>query len=174
MAPVTDLVAPGPDGSVVVVLDGVTNPANVGMILRSATAAGVDGVVLPHVGSPSVDPLVVKASAGVAYRAPILRCRQAADGVRALRALGYRVVGLAADAATDLWRVEVPRAVAFVLGNETSGLSPATAQLVDDWVAVPMANGVESLNVADTAAVVCFELARRRAARAGPPRVGRR
>jgi 23S rRNA (guanosine2251-2'-O)-methyltransferase len=165
MAPVEDFVQrPGPDGGsdAVLVLDAVTNPANVGMILRAATAAGLAGVVLPRAGSPGIDPLVVKASAGVAYRAPILRCRTAADGVRVLRAAGWRVAGLDGGAPEDLYGAQLPAATAFVLGNETDGVSPEVAELVDVWVSIPMAGGVESLNVATAAAVVSFELLRRR------------
>jgi 23S rRNA (guanosine2251-2'-O)-methyltransferase len=70
----------GNDPAAVLVLDGVTNPANVGMVLRSATAAGLDGVLLPRRGVPAIDPLVVKASAGVAFRAPVLRAATAEEG----------------------------------------------------------------------------------------------
>jgi len=132
------------------------------MILRTATAAGVAGVLLPRAGSPGVDPLVVKASAGVAYRAPILRCRSAADGVRTLKDAGWRVVGLDGGAPDDLYATPLPAATALVLGNETEGVSQEVAALVDTWVSIPMANEVESLNVSNAAAVVCFELLRRR------------
>jgi 23S rRNA (guanosine2251-2'-O)-methyltransferase len=155
--------SPGANGSdLVLVLDGVTNPSNVGMILRTATAAGLAGVVLPRVGSPGVDPLVVKATAGVAYRAPILRSRSAADAVRTLRAAGWRIVGLDAAAAADVYATDLPAATALVLGNETAGTSPEVAELVDFWLSIPMTGGVESLNVSSAAAVVCFELLRRR------------
>jgi 23S rRNA (guanosine2251-2'-O)-methyltransferase len=77
--------------STVLVLDGLTNPQNVGMILRTAVAAGVDGVVVPTSGVAALGPLVVKASAGMAFDAPILRARSAADAIAALRvAHGYR------------------------------------------------------------------------------------
>jgi 23S rRNA (guanosine2251-2'-O)-methyltransferase len=163
MAPVEDFVQRPPAGGsdTVLVLDGVTNPSNVGMILRTATAAGLAGVVLPRVGSPGVDPLVVKASAGVAYRAPVLRCRTAADGVRTLREAGWRVVGLDGGAPDDLYATQLPSATALVLGNETDGVSQEVAGLVDTWVSIPMAGEVESLNVSNAAAVVCFELLRR-------------
>src|SRR4051794_30116327 len=166
MALVEDFVQrPAGGGSdTVLVLDGVSNPSNVGMILRTATAAGLAGVVLPRAGSPGVDPLVVKASAGVAYRAPILRCRTAADGVRILKDAGWRVVGLDGGAPHDLYASDLPAATAFVLGNETEGVSPQVAELVDVWVSIPMAADVESLNVASAAAVVSFELLRRRLA----------
>ncbi|GAB2761956.1 RNA methyltransferase [Terrabacter koreensis] len=145
----------------VLVLDGVTTPANVGMILRSATAAGVDGVVVPRRGVASIDPLVVKASAGVAFRAPILKAFTAAEAVGALKAVGFHVVGLDAGGDDDLFSAHLPEPVAFVLGSETAGLSPDVAELVDTWVSIPMAAGVESLNVSAAAAVVCFELVRR-------------
>jgi 23S rRNA (guanosine2251-2'-O)-methyltransferase len=145
----------------VLVLDGVTTPANVGMILRSATAAGVDGVVVPRRGVASIDPLVVKASAGVAFRAPILKAFTAAEAVAALKAVGFHVVGLDAGGDDDLFSAHLPEPVAFVLGSETAGLSPDVAELVDTWVSIPMAAGVESLNVSAAAAVVCFELVRR-------------
>jgi 23S rRNA (guanosine2251-2'-O)-methyltransferase len=146
----------------IVVLDGVSNPSNVGMIIRSAVAAGIDGVVLPRVGSPSVDPMVIKASAGVAFRAPILHCRTAVDGLEALRGKGYRIYGLARAAARPLFGEDFPPRTVFVLGNETDGISAAVAPLVDEWISIPMAGGVDSLNVSSAAAVVCFEVARRR------------
>jgi 23S rRNA (guanosine2251-2'-O)-methyltransferase len=148
----------------VLVLDAITNPANVGMILRTATAAGIDGVVLPRRGVPAIDPLVVKASAGVAFHAPVLRTATAERACAALRATGFTVLGLSgtASGATSLFRDPPPSRVAYVLGNETSGISPVVAAQLTGWVSIPMAGGVESLNVASAAAVVCFEWARRR------------
>src|SRR3954464_6931724 len=153
---------PSAGAEAVLVLDAVTNPQNVGMILRTATPAGLAGGVLPGTGSPGVAPLVVKASAGVAYRAPILRCRTAADGVRALKAAGWRVAGLDGGAPEDLYATELPAATAFVLGNETEGVSGEGAELVGVWGSIPTPAPVESLNVASAAAVVSFELLRRR------------
>jgi len=145
----------------VLVLDGVTTPANVGMILRTATAAGVDGIVVPRKGVASLDPLVVKASAGVAFRAPILKAATAGSAVKTLKDKGFHVVGLDATGDDDLFGAHLPEPVAFVLGSETAGLGPDVADLVDTWVSIPMAAGVESLNVSAAAAVVCFELVRR-------------
>jgi 23S rRNA (guanosine2251-2'-O)-methyltransferase len=145
----------------VLVLDGVTTPANVGMILRSATAAGIDGIVVPRKGVASLDPLVVKASAGVAFRSPILKAFTAGEAVADLKRAGFHVVGLDAGGDDDLFAAHLPEPVAFVLGSETAGLTPEVAELVDTWVSIPMAAGVESLNVSAAAAVVCFELVRR-------------
>ncbi len=148
----------------VLVLDAITNPANVGMILRTATAAGIDGVVLPRRGVPSIDPLVIKASAGVAFHAPVLRSSTAELACAALREAGFGVLGLSGSApgAGSLFGDSPPPQVAYVLGNETTGISPAVAAQLTGWVGIPMAGHVESLNVASAAAVVCFEWARRR------------
>ncbi|MHA6785102.1 TrmH family RNA methyltransferase [Pseudonocardia saturnea] len=163
MAPVAEFLddlAPGAPATVLV-LDRVTNPANVGMILRSATAAGVDGVLLPRRGVPAIDPLVVKASAGVAFRAPVLRAGTVEEGCEALRAAGFTLYGL--DAGGDsLIDAELPSRVALVLGNETDGLSDTVRPYLDGVLAIPMHGGVESLGVASAAAVAAFELARRR------------
>ena len=144
------------------VLDGVTNPGNVGMVLRTATAAGIDGILVPRRGVPAIDPLVIKASAGVAFRAPVLRSATAAEGCAQLRAAGISVLGLAGDATISLLHDPLPERVALVLGNETDGLSPAVRAELDGTVAIPMCGGVESLNVASAAAVASYELLRRR------------
>lgn len=164
----------GPAG--VIVLDAVTNPANVGMILRTATAAGFDGVVLPRRGVPAIDPLVIKSSAGVAFRSPVLRTATADQACQALRGAGFAVLGLSGSApgAISLFGDPMPRRVAFVLGNETSGISAAVTSRLTGWVTIPMAGGVESLNVASAAAVVCFEWARQRTARNLSPSRGDR
>ena len=88
MRPLALAVSQGLHGPVLV-LDGITTPANVGMILRTATAAGFSGIVVPRRGVASIDPLVVKASAGVAFKAPILKVATALEAVQALREAGY-------------------------------------------------------------------------------------
>lgn len=145
-------------------LDGITNPSNVGMIVRTATAAGV-GVVLPRAGVPDINPLVIKASAGVAFRARLLRAETSAGAAAHLVAAGYHLVGLAAAATTSIFDDErLPQRVALVLGGESEGITPAVADHVARWVSIPLRAGVDSLNVAVAAGVVCFELVRR----AGP------
>jgi 23S rRNA (guanosine2251-2'-O)-methyltransferase len=145
----------------VLVLDGITTPANVGMILRTATAAGVDGIVVPRRGVASIDPLVVKASAGVAFHAPVLRCYTAEEACRDLREAGYPLYALAGDARESLFDADLPRRAAYVLGGETDGVSEEVRRHVTGLLSIPMAGGVESLNVASAAAVLCFELVRR-------------
>ena len=163
MAPVDEWLA-GLDAAApaaVLVLDRLTNPANVGMLLRTATAAGVDGVLLARRGLPSIDPLVVKASAGVAFRAPVLRSGTVEEGCAALREAGFGLHGLDAGGAS-LLDARLPDRVALVLGNETDGLSASVRDLLDGTLAIPMHAGVESLGVASAGAVAAYELARRR------------
>jgi 23S rRNA (guanosine2251-2'-O)-methyltransferase len=120
----------------VLVLDGVNNPQNVGMIIRTSAAAGLAGVVLPRVGSPDIDPLVIKASAGVAFHAPVIRCRTAAEAAEELSRAGFRVFGLAGGARTSLYGARFPDRAAIVLGNETEGIGDGCAGWVDQWLRV--------------------------------------
>jgi 23S rRNA (guanosine2251-2'-O)-methyltransferase len=145
----------------VLVLDGVSNPQNVGMILRTAVAFGLGGVVLPRKGSPEVGPYVIKASAGVAFRAPILRAATSLEAVEGLKGAGFQLVGLRAKEGSPIGDAAVPSRAAFVLGNETLGTSPDVAAWIDVWMHIPMAGAAESLNVAVAAAVVAYELSRR-------------
>ncbi len=161
MRRLTDALA-GDRPASVLVLDGITTPANVGMILRTATAAGIGGIVVPRRGVASIDPLVVKASAGVAFHAPVLRCYTAEEAASALRDAGYPLYALDGTARVSIFDAELPRRAAFVLGGETDGVSSAVRQHVSGLVSIPMSGGVESLNVASAAAVLCFELVRRR------------
>lgn len=140
----------------VLLLDSVHNPANVGMILRAGVAAGIDGIVVPTRGTADIGPIVIKASAGVAFRAPILRVETSADAAAMLSDSQFAVIGLDAGG-EDLYDADLPDRVVYVMGNEASGLSVET----DYNVAIPLASDVESLNVATAAAVLCFELVRR-------------
>lgn len=145
----------------VLLLDGITTPANVGMILRTATAAGLEGVIVPRRGVAALDPMVVKASAGVAFRAPVLRCGSAREAAEMLTDAGYGLYALSASGKSTVFDVPLPQRAAFVLGGETEGVGAAVAELVTEWVSIPMPGDVESLNVSAAAAVLAFELVRR-------------
>ena len=145
------------------VLDNVHNPSNVGMIIRSAVGAGIDGLVVPRRGTAELGPLVLKASAGIALRAVLLRCDTTADAVAQLQHARFELIGLDAahPDAEDLFLAPLPQRAAYVLGNETDGLSPDVAPLLQRHLAIPLDAGVESLNVACAATLVAFEIARR-------------
>jgi 23S rRNA (guanosine2251-2'-O)-methyltransferase len=145
----------------VLLLDGITTPANVGMILRTATAAGLGGVIVPRRGVAALDPMVVKASAGVAFRAPVLRCGSAGQAAEMLAEAGYGIYALGASGKTSVFDVDLPQRAAFVLGGETNGVGREVGELVTEWLSIPMPGDVESLNVSAAAAVLSFELVRR-------------
>ncbi len=137
-------------------LDGISNPQNLGMILRSAAAGAVHGVVWSSRGNAPLGPLVAKASAGTLYRAPVLRCEDLTAGLRACRAAGIRICAMRADAPLSLFEFRPRGHCLFLLGNETEGVSREAAALADTALSIPMRNGVESLNVAVTAALIAY------------------
>ena len=149
-------VAKGPQ--TVLALDGLTNPQNVGMIIRSVVAAGIDGVLYPKRGIASLGPLVIKASAGNIFRAPLIRCESTAAAVTTLKSAGYQVAILEASATASLFEFRATSDVVAVLGGESDGIGQEVEALADTRLSIPMANGVESLNVAVTAALVAFQL----------------
>lgn len=162
MRPLADtLESPAHAPRTVLLLDGITTPANVGMILRTATAAGIGGIVVPHRGVASLDPLVVKASAGVAFHAPVLRAPTATDAAELLSEAGYPLFALDSHAPDSVFDADFDARSAFVLGGETGGLSDGVRPYIASTLAIPMLGDVESLNVASAAAVLCFELFRR-------------
>jgi 23S rRNA (guanosine2251-2'-O)-methyltransferase len=151
--------------AVCVVLDSITTPANVGMIIRSAVGAGLDGVVVPTRGVADLGPMVIKASAGTAFQAPLLRVLTSAEAAQLLLDARFDLVALDAQGDTDLWEAELGPRTAFFLGGEHAGLSEEVGHMVTRSVRVPLADGVESLNVAAAAAIVFFEARRRGALR---------
>jgi len=137
-------------------LDGIHNPQNLGMIVRSAAAGSIDGILLPKSGSAKLSPLVMKASAGTLFKLPIYYCETLPELLAELKAAGWTLFALSSHASETIHRLSVPARSVFVLGNESEGVSGAVAALCDRGVAIPMRRGVESLNVAVTAALLAF------------------
>lgn len=141
-------------------LDGITTQENAGMILRSAAAAGLDGVIWPERGTAPLDPRVIKASAGTAFRIAIHRTPTLEEGLAALKAVGIAAIGLDAGGEADLFGTGLPDRAVIVVGAESTGLSDPVRALLDRTVAIPLAPGVESLNAACAATLAAFHLAR--------------
>ncbi|GAA5523797.1 putative tRNA/rRNA methyltransferase Rv3579c [Microbulbifer aestuariivivens] len=137
-------------------LDGITNPQNLGMIIRSACAGGIDGILLPRKGCAQIDPLVIKASTGAVFKTRILRCDSLAATLEQFRASGAEIFGLSSHAEDTLSAINSDQPKVFVLGNETRGVGEAVARQCSRLVRIPMRNNVESLNVAVTAALISF------------------
>lgn len=155
----------------VVVLDGVTDPQNLGAIARSAEAAGAGGLVLPRRRSATVGPAAEKAAAGAFGWLRVALVPNVAGALTGLAERGFWSVGLAGEAGEDIWSSPLLEGkVALVVGAEGGGLSRLAAERVDGLAAIPMAGKLASLNASAAAAVALFEVVRRRAlARSGRP-----
>lgn len=136
-------------------LDNITNPQNVGMIIRSAAAGFIDGLVVPRKGCAELGPLVIKASAGALFKAPIYRCETSDDALQKLQG-DYQLAALSLAARDDFFSYDFSRPTVFILGNESTGVSRHVTDQCHSLLKIPMNNGVESLNVAVTAALVAF------------------
>lgn len=137
-------------------LDQITNPQNVGMILRSAAAGKLDGVIIPKRGCARLDSLVIKASAGTFFRTTVFSCDQLAPTLKTLADKNVQLCLMAADARQTLFAHQPQGSVVYVLGNETEGVSAEVRKLPHTGLSIPMANGVESLNVAMTATLIAY------------------
>lgn len=137
-------------------LDGITNPANLGMIIRSAAAGEIDGIIWSRRGNAALGPLVIKASAGTLYKAPLVICPELPAALQQCRDHGASIVILAADAPRSLFDHRPAGHCVYVLGNESEGVSEAVRALADTALSIPMADGVESLNVAVTASLIAY------------------
>jgi 23S rRNA (guanosine2251-2'-O)-methyltransferase len=147
---------------VLIALDEVTDPQNLGAIARTAECTGATGIVLPERRSAEVTPAVCKASAGAVEHVAIAQVRNLADFLADAKAAGCWSYGAAAGAITPYRKVDWRGGVVLVLGAEGKGLRPRVAAACDDLVALPMRGRIESLNVSATAAVLLYEILQQR------------
>lgn len=156
--------AAGPGPPFLLALDGVTDPGNLGAVLRSASAAGVTGVVLPRHRAVHLTPTVAKAAAGAIEHLPMAVVGGLPAALARLRDRGVWIVGLDGRAEGSVWDLEPPDgAVMLVLGAEGTGLTRLVRQRCDETVAIPMRGPLDSLNAAVAGSIACFALGRRRA-----------
>lgn len=147
----------------VLFLDGITDPQNLGSLIRSAECAGFSGVVVPAHRSSGVTATVRRVSAGAAEVIPVARVTNLGRSLEAARESGLWVIGLDERASEDIWSselLEVP--IGLVLGAEGKGISPAVKGHCDGFVGIPMAGQLSSLNVGVAGALAMFEVARKR------------
>lgn len=137
-------------------LDSIHNPQNLGMIIRSACAGNINGILLPIEGAAQIDPLVIKASAGTVFKAPILRCDNLKQALDNFKQQNVSICALSSHAKNTLKEFSPGGHCIYVLGNESEGVSNEIMNICTDKIRIPMNNGVESLNVAVTAALIAF------------------
>ncbi|WP_115584781.1 23S rRNA (guanosine(2251)-2'-O)-methyltransferase RlmB [Xanthomonas arboricola] len=148
--------------ALVLVLDGVQDPHNLGACLRSAAAAGATAVVIPKDKSATVNATVRKPSAGAADRIPVVAVTNLARCLRDLQKQGVWLYGLAGEAEASLYSVDLRGNVGLVLGGEADGLRRLTREHCDGLVKIPMPGDIESLNVSVATGVTLFEVVRQR------------
>ncbi|SFM62034.1 23S rRNA (guanosine(2251)-2'-O)-methyltransferase RlmB [Thermodesulforhabdus norvegica] len=151
-----------PEKPGLLILDCIQDPQNFGSILRSAAFFGINGIVLPEYRSVSVTPAVAKVAAGALGRVPVIRVKNLSRAVTALKEKEILVIGLDAHTECSIYDLDLTVGVAFVIGNEHSGLRRKTRESCDTLATIPRGGPMESLNAAVSAAVACAELRRQR------------
>lgn len=146
--------------AMLVLVDHIQDPHNLGAIMRTAEAVGAGGLLLPEDGAVGVTASVEAGAAGAAARLPVARVKNVARALGQAKAAGYWVVGLTPGGGVDLYTADLPNRVTVVVGGE-AGLRPLVAANCDWRVFVPMCKEAESLNASVAAAVVLYELYRR-------------
>lgn len=152
----------GRKGSLLVALDQVQDPRNLGAVCRSAELAGAAGVVIPERRAATVTPATCKASAGAVEHLELAHVRNLADWLAAAKQAGFWIWGADAGADQAPWQVDLTGSTIIVLGGEGKGLRPRVAGSCDGLVALPRRGKVESLNVSAAATALLFEALRQR------------
>ena len=140
--------------------DEISDPHNLGAILRTAECVGAHGVIIPKRRSAGLTATVDKASAGAAEHIPVARVANLAAALRELKEQGLWIYGTAADGASPLWDTDLSGAVCLVIGSEGEGMSRVVSEQCDFRVSIPMRGRIGSLNASTSAAVVMYEVLR--------------
>ena len=151
--------------AVVLIADGVEDPRNLGALVRTAAGAGVSGVFIPRHRSAGFSSTVARVAAGAAERVPLARVGGMAAFLKSLKHKGFWVIGLHAGAPRSWDEMEYPEKVALVVGSEGRGLRPLVRETCDEIVSIPLAAGVDSLNVSVAAGICLYEVVRQRRSR---------
>ena len=148
--------------ALLLVLDGVTDPQNLGALARSAHALGAQGIVVPKDRAAGITPAAFKAAAGALEHCPVARVTNLSRALDLMKQQGLWTVALAADADKELGQVDLTVPTALVLGSEGSGVRPLVRKTCDHVARIPMAGQVGSLNVAAAGTVALYEVLRQR------------
>ncbi len=145
-----------------VLLDSVLDPQNLGAIIRTAVAVGVDAVVIPKNRSASPTPAVARASAGALEHVNLAKVTNLVTAIKKLKAKGIWIFGLDRAADVSMYSAELTRPLAIVIGGEEKGIRPLVKKHCDYWVSIPQKGPVKSLNASAAAAVAMYEILRQR------------
>ncbi|MCW8346337.1 MULTISPECIES: 23S rRNA (guanosine(2251)-2'-O)-methyltransferase RlmB [Vibrio] len=157
-----DTILASHDQPLFLILDGVTDPHNLGACLRNADAAGVAAVIVPKDKSAPLTATVSKVACGAAETVPLVRVTNLARTMRALQEHGVWIAGTAGEATHDVYQAKLTGPLAIVMGAEGDGMRRLTRETCDDLIKIPMAGSVSSLNVSVASGICLFEAVRQR------------
>ena len=146
----------------IIICDEISDPHNIGAIIRTAEAAGAHGIIIPKRRSAGITAIVEKTSAGAVEHMAVARVSNLVSAINELKKSGVWVYGTAAGGSSDLWKTDFSGPVALVVGSEGSGMSHLVAESCDFTVGIPMVGKVSSLNASVAASLVIYEVFRRR------------
>ena len=144
------------------VLDGITDVRNFGAIARTAECAGVDGLIIPHMGAARIHEDAVKTSAGALLSIPVCRHHNLTEAVGYLKNSGIRVVGATEKSKLTFYETSLKDPVAIIVGSEEKGISSQVLKVCDDLVSIPLFGNISSLNVSVAASLLMYEAIRQR------------
>lgn len=151
-----------PEGGLLVLLDGVRDPGNMGTIIRTADAAGCSGIIVPAGNVDVYNPKVLRSTMGSIFHIPVYSCPDTAAGVRIIREKGYKLYVSHLEGAVSIYEADLRGPVALVIGSEAEGVGVEAVQAADKLVRIPMDGRAESLNASVAAGVMIFEAVRQR------------
>ena len=165
VADILELAARRGEPPLLVICDELSDPHNLGAILRTAECAGAHGVIIPKRRSVGLTAVVAKTSAGAVEYLPVARVSNIAGTIRELKEKGVWIYGTAADADSELYKTDLTGPAAIVIGSEGEGMSRLVRESCDLLVSIPMKGQISSLNASAAAAVMLYEALRQRSAR---------
>ena len=143
-------------------LDQITDTRNLGAIIRSASATGVDGIILPQTGSARINSDTIKTSAGAIFSVPLAKVDHLKDAIYQLQACDIITVGMSEKAENTVYQENISGPLALVMGSEEKGITKSTLAILDKTVKLPMLGTISSLNVSVACGTVLYEVVRQR------------
>jgi len=143
-------------------LDQITDTRNLGAIIRSASATGVDGIILPQTGSARINSDTIKTSAGAIFSVPLAKVDHLKDAIYQLQASDIKTIGMSEKAENTVYQENISGPLALVMGSEEKGIAKSTLAILDKTVKLPMLGTISSLNVSVACGTVLYEVVRQR------------
>jgi|TARA_B110000914_G_scaffold172290_1_gene153088 23S rRNA (guanosine2251-2'-O)-methyltransferase len=152
------------DSPTFILLDGITDARNVGAILRSCAATGVNGLIIPQTGSAPINDDTIKTSAGGAFKVPISRVNHLKDAVYLLKSYKTQIIAVSEKSNENLFNLKIEKSAAVIMGSEDKGIQSSLLKICDSSIKLPMEKGVDSLNVSVACGIVLYEKIRQQLA----------